>query len=78
MCYQRLSERGDSLVAAKKTLINQNVKTERINYGKVKSVLPLPNLISVQTDSYKWFIEKVIREVFEDIYPIESSNEQLR
>ena len=62
-------------MAAKKTLINQNVKTERINYGKVNSVLPLPNLISVQTDSYKWFVEKGIKDVFEDIYPIESSNE---
>jgi len=64
-------------VAAKKTLINQNVKTERIDYGKVHSTLPLPNLISVQTQSYKWFVEKGIRDVFEDIYPIESSNGQL-
>ena len=40
-------------MAAKKTLINQNVKTERIDYGKVHSTLPLPNLISVQTHHFR-------------------------
>ena len=52
----------------------------RRDYSKVSGSLELPNLVEIQTDSFKWFIEQGIREVFEDIYPIQnfSKNIQLK
>ena len=44
---------------------------ERKSFSKTKEVLPLPNLIEVQKSSYRMFIDKGIREVFEDFSPIE-------
>ena len=35
-----------------------------------KEVLQMPNLIEVQTDSYKWFLDEGLKEVFDDISPI--------
>ncbi|MTI80728.1 MAG: DNA-directed RNA polymerase subunit beta [Firmicutes bacterium] len=43
----------------------------RWNYGKLKEVLQLPNLIEIQRDSYKWFLDTGLREVFRDISPIQ-------
>nr|WP_161011811.1 DNA-directed RNA polymerase subunit beta [Ligilactobacillus salivarius] len=43
----------------------------RRSYSRIKEVLDLPNLIEVQTDSYKWFLDKGLREMFDDIMPIE-------
>lgn len=42
----------------------------RMSYSKQKEVLEMPNLIEVQTDSYKWFLEEGLNEVFRDISPI--------
>ncbi len=47
----------------------------RRDYSKVSGSLELPNLIEVQTDSFKWFIEEGIKEVFEEIFPIKSNKE---
>lgn len=43
----------------------------RRSYSRIKEVLELPNLIEIQTDSYKWFLDEGLREMFEDIMPIE-------
>ncbi|MCL6612237.1 MAG: DNA-directed RNA polymerase subunit beta [Peptococcaceae bacterium] len=43
----------------------------RKNFGKLKEVLELPNLIEVQRNSYTWFLEEGLREVFQDISPIQ-------
>ena len=43
----------------------------RRSYSRIKEVLDLPNLIEVQTDSYKWFLDVGLREMFDDIMPIE-------
>ncbi|MDE1507493.1 DNA-directed RNA polymerase subunit beta [Ligilactobacillus salivarius] len=43
----------------------------RRSYSQIKEVLDLPNLIEVQTDSYKWFLDEGLREMFDDIMPIE-------
>ncbi|MBS9335185.1 DNA-directed RNA polymerase subunit beta [Fructobacillus sp. M1-13] len=43
----------------------------RRSYSKIKEVLDLPNLIEVQTASYKWFLDEGIKEMFNDIMPIE-------
>ena len=49
----------------------------RMSYQRQKEVLPMPNLIEVQTDSYKWFLEKGLQEVFDDISPIEDFSGRL-
>ncbi len=49
----------------------------RMSYSKQKEVLEMPNLIEVQTESYKWFIEEGLREVFRDISPITDHGENL-
>ncbi len=46
--------------------------TERINFQKTTKDLEIPNLLEIQVDSFKEFLEKGIGEVFEEIYPIES------
>ena len=45
-------------------------KKTRMSFSKIKEVAPMPNLIKIQTDSYKWFFEEGLREVFEDVSPI--------
>ena len=45
-------------------------KKERQTFSKIDAVLPMPNLISIQRDSYDWFINEGLAEVFEDISPI--------
>ena len=49
----------------------------RMSYSRQKEVLEMPNLIEVQTDSYKWFLEEGLNEVFRDISPIEDYSEHL-
>ncbi|MBO7334905.1 MAG: DNA-directed RNA polymerase subunit beta [Lachnospiraceae bacterium] len=46
-------------------------KNTRMSYSRQKEVLEMPNLIEVQKDSYKWFLEEGLREAFDDISPIE-------
>ncbi len=45
-------------------------KNVRLSYSKIKEVLEMPNLIEVQKNSYKWFLEEGLKEVFHDISPI--------
>ena len=43
---------------------------DRINFSKISGSLELPNLVEIQTDSYKWFLEKGLDEVLREIFPI--------
>ena len=45
-------------------------KSMRMSYQRQKEVLEMPNLIEVQKDSYKWFLDEGLKEVFDDISPI--------
>ena len=45
-------------------------RKERMSFGKINEVWPMPNLIDIQTKSYKWFLEEGLKEVFEDVSPI--------
>ena len=45
---------------------------ERRNYAKTKNAIELNNLLEIQKKSYDWFIQEGIKEVFEDIFPVES------
>ena len=49
----------------------------RMSYSKQREVLEMPNLIEVQTDSYKWFLEEGLNEVLRDISPIADYNGNL-
>ncbi|MCM8712073.1 DNA-directed RNA polymerase subunit beta [Clostridium sp. SYSU_GA19001] len=45
-------------------------KRTRMSFSKLKEVADMPNLIEVQLDSYKWFLDEGLQEVFDDINPI--------
>ncbi|MCH5342841.1 MAG: DNA-directed RNA polymerase subunit beta [Acetatifactor sp.] len=45
-------------------------KVMRMSYARQKEVLEMPNLIEVQKDSYQWFLDEGLKEVFDDISPI--------
>ncbi|WP_062240222.1 DNA-directed RNA polymerase subunit beta [Fictibacillus sp. FJAT-27399] len=44
---------------------------QRRSYARISEVLELPNLIEIQTASYQWFLDEGLREMFQDISPIE-------
>src|SRR3954447_3059267 len=46
------------------------VAPSRIRYARIPEVLPIPNLIELQLDSFKWFVDKGLRELFDEISPI--------
>ena len=48
----------------------QTGKSVRMSYSRQKEVLEMPNLIEVQKDSYQWFLDEGLKEVFADISPI--------
>ncbi len=52
-------------------LVNYGKHRTRRSYSRIKEVLELPNLIEIQSDSYKWFMESGLREMFNDIMPID-------
>ena len=54
-----------------------NGKSSRMSYSRQKEVLQMPNLIEVQKNSYEWFLDKGLREVFDDISPIADYSGQL-
>ena len=63
-----------------KNINNKEIKylhNGRIDFSKISGTLPLPNLVEIQTKSFAWLKDKGIGEVFQDIYPIKSPNEQL-
>lgn len=61
-------------------LTEEKVRYHNVNYGKhrtrrsyarIKEVMPLPNLIDIQTNSYNWFLDEGLKEMFQDIMPID-------
>ena len=46
-------------------------KRERRNYARIAEVLAMPNLIEVQKKSYEWFLEEGLKEIFQDVSPIQ-------
>ena len=51
---------------------------ERLSFSKLREVKDLPNLIEVQTDSFRWFLDDGVAEVLRDISPIEDFTGQLK
>ncbi|GAA0729823.1 DNA-directed RNA polymerase subunit beta [Clostridium malenominatum] len=46
-------------------------KRTRMSFSKLKEIAEMPNLIEVQLDSYQWFLDEGLQEVFDDINPIQ-------
>lgn len=46
-------------------------KGTRMSFAKIHEVLDMPNLIEVQLNSYKWFLDEGLKEVFDDVNPIQ-------
>jgi DNA-directed RNA polymerase subunit beta len=55
----------------------KNYKRERYSFAKIKEIKELPYLIETQLNSYQWFLEEGLREVFEEISPIQDFSENL-
>ena len=52
-------------------------KNMRMTYARQKEVLEMPNLIEVQKNSYQWFLDEGLKEVFDDISPISDFSDRL-
>ena len=48
------------------------------NYARIPDLHALPNLIEIQLNSFNWFIEEGLRELFDEVSPIESFNSSLQ
>ncbi len=59
-------------------VIELGAKATRRDYSKVSGTLDLPDLVEIQTASYEWFKSQGIREVFDDIYPIQNFNGDIK
>ncbi len=59
-------------------IVELGKNSTRRDYSKVSGKLELPNLVEIQTESFKWFVEEGIKEVFEDIYPIQNYSGNIR
>ena len=58
------------MLSAAESQLGQPERVVRTRYARIPEVLPIPNLIELQLDSFKWFIEKGLRELFDEISPI--------
>ena len=45
-------------------------RVQRLSYSRIDEPIELPNLIQVQLSSYRWFIEKGLREALQEVFPI--------
>ena len=62
------------MVNVKKVKVGKN---ERMSFGKITEVLDMPNLIEIQKNSYQWFLDEGLREVFRDTDAITDYNGNL-
>jgi DNA-directed RNA polymerase subunit beta len=59
-------------------LPSRTLNRERFSFANLDEVLPLPDLISIQRDSFQWFLEQGLAETFRDISPIEDFSGSLK
>ena len=52
-------------------------RKERMSFSKINEVCEMPNLIDIQTQSYKWFMEEGLKEVLEDVSPVRDTTNNL-
>ena len=68
--FYKINTRGETSMEKNRIRPVKTGKSVRMSYSRQKEVLEMPNLIEVQKDSYKWFWEEGLKEVFRDISPI--------
>jgi DNA-directed RNA polymerase subunit beta len=56
----------------------RSASSERFSFASLDEILPLPDLLAVQRDSFRWFLERGLAETFRDLSPIEDFTGQLR
>ena len=66
----KIIERGELSMEKNRIRPSLSTKKMRMSYSRQKEVLEMPNLIEVQKDSYQWFLNEGLKEVFDDISPI--------
>ncbi len=59
-------------------IVSEGKKATRRDYSKVSGKLELPNLVEIQTNSFNWFTQQGIREVFDEIFPIENYGKNIK
>jgi DNA-directed RNA polymerase subunit beta len=59
-------------------LPTRSASRERFSFANLDEVLPLPDLISIQRDSFRWFLEEGLADTFRDISPIEDFSGSLK
>ena len=64
-------------MASTKNVSKPNVYRERLSFAKIPEVMDIPNLISIQTDSFKHFMTEGLDETFQSMSPIENSSKTL-
>ena len=69
-CILDRKNRGETSMKKNRIRPITNGRSLRMSYSKQKEVLEMPNLIEVQRDSYQWFLDEGLKEVFDDISPI--------
>ena len=69
--------RGETSMEKNRLRPVKSGKSVRMSYSRQKEVLEMPNLIEVQKDSYQWFLDEGLKEVFDDISPITDFNGRL-
>jgi DNA-directed RNA polymerase, beta subunit len=67
----KFMNRGETSMERSKMRPVKSGKSVRMSFSKQKEVLEMPNLIEIQKDSYRWFLDDGLKEVFRDIFPIE-------
>lgn len=79
-CLWTLDTKGRREVENNKSykIVPEGKKAVRRDYSKVSGNLELPNLVEIQTDSFDWFKAKGIQEVFDEIFPIENYNKDIK
>ncbi len=60
-----------------KNVTQAKSRINRRNYSRISGSLELPNLVEIQTNSFEWFKNEGIKEVYNDVYPISNYNETL-
>ena len=68
--YINHKERGEMSMEKNRIRKTAAGRNTRMTYARQKEVLDMPNLIEVQKNSYRWFLDEGLKEVFDDISPI--------
>ena len=51
--------------------VHYSKKRVRRSFSRIREVMEIPNLVEIQSDSFQWFLKEGLRELFDDISPIE-------